>query len=65
MEYYSHEYSLQFSKGHVKKIDMVVRINGKNPIMVIECKKANANLRAKTSLSWDKSAKIIANLLFK
>jgi hypothetical protein len=47
MEHYSHEYSLQFSKGHVKKIDMVVTINGKNPIMVIECKKANANLTAK------------------
>lgn len=47
MDHYSHEYSLEFSKGHVKKIDMVVSITGRNPIMVVECKKANANLTSK------------------
>ena len=44
MEHYSHEYSLRFSKGSVKKIDMVVSLNGRTPIMLVECKKATANL---------------------
>ena len=47
MDHYSHEYSLQISKGQVKKIDMVVSISGKKPSMVIECKKANSNLTNK------------------
>ena len=47
MEHYSHEFSLKFSKGHVKKVDMVITLNGRNPIMLIECKKANQNLTAK------------------
>lgn len=47
MEHYSHEFSLKFSKGHVKKVDMVVTLNGRNPIMLIECKKANQNLTIK------------------
>ncbi len=44
MEHYSHEYSLKFSKKSVKKIDMVITLNGKKPIMLVECKKANINL---------------------
>ena len=44
MEHYSHEFSLRFSKGHVKKIDMVVSLNGRKPIMLVECKKANSKL---------------------
>jgi len=44
MEHYSHEFSLRLSKGHVKKIDMVVSLNGRTPIMLVECKKANSNL---------------------
>ncbi|MFL2486075.1 MAG: type I restriction enzyme HsdR N-terminal domain-containing protein [Gammaproteobacteria bacterium] len=44
MEHYSHEYSLRLGKGSVKKIDMVVSLNGRTPIMLVECKKANSNL---------------------
>lgn len=44
MDHYSHEYSLRNSKGSVRKVDMVVTLNGKNPIMLIECKKATSNL---------------------
>ena len=44
MEHYSHEYSLRVSKGSVQKVDMVVSLNGKSPIMLVECKKATANL---------------------
>ena len=44
MDHYSHEYSLKFSKGHVKKVDMVVTLNGRNPIMLVECKKATSSL---------------------
>lgn len=44
MDHYSHEYSLRNSKGGVRKVDMVVTLNGKNPIMLIECKKATSNL---------------------
>ena len=47
MDHYSHEYSLKFSKGHVKKVDMVVTLNGKNPIMLVECKKATSTLTKK------------------
>ena len=44
MEHYSHEFSLQIDKGKVKKVDMVVTLNRRNPIMLIECKKATSNL---------------------
>ena len=44
MDHYSHEYSLKFSMGHVKKVDMVVSLNGRNPIMLVECKKATSSL---------------------
>ena len=44
MEHYSHEFSLKLSKGSVKKIDMVVTLNRKTPIMLVECKKATTNL---------------------
>lgn len=47
MDHYSHEYSLKFSKGNVKKVDMVITLNGKNPIMLVECKKSNSNLTPK------------------
>ena len=47
MDHYSHEFSLKFSKGHVKKVDMVVTLNGKNPIMLVECKKATSTLTKK------------------
>ena len=46
MDHYSHEYGLRFGKGSVKKVDMVVTINGKNPIMLVECKKSTSNLSA-------------------
>ena len=39
-----HEFSLKLSPGHVKKIDMVITINRRSPIMLIECKKATSNL---------------------
>ena len=44
MDHYSHEYSLRISKGSVQKVDMVISLNGKSPIMLVECKKATANL---------------------
>lgn len=44
MKHYSHEFSLHYDKGKVKKVDMVVTLNGKNPIMLIECKKATIKL---------------------
>jgi len=47
MEHYSHEYSLRVSKGSVQKVDMVVSLNGKTPVMLVECKKATANLTKK------------------
>ena len=33
MAHYSHEFSLRLGKGSVKKIDMVITINGRTPIM--------------------------------
>ena len=44
MDHYSHEFSLRNSKGSVRKVDMVVTLNRKNPIMLVECKKATSNL---------------------
>lgn len=44
MDHYSHEFSLKYGTGKVKKVDMVITLRGKNPIMLIECKKANSNL---------------------
>lgn len=44
MEHYSHEFSIPLGKGMIKKVDMVITINGKKPIMLIECKKTSANL---------------------
>ena len=44
MEHYSHEFSLKFAKGSVKKVDMVITLNRKIPIMLIECKRSNSNL---------------------
>lgn len=44
MDHYSHEFSLKYGAGKVKKVDMVITLRGKNPIILIECKKANSNL---------------------
>lgn len=44
MDNYSHEFSLRNAKGSVRKVDMVITLNRKAPIMLIECKKANSNL---------------------
>tara|TARA_B100000575_G_C23111292_1_gene641965 strand:- start:50 stop:1078 length:1029 start_codon:yes stop_codon:yes gene_type:complete len=44
MDHYSHEFSLKHSDGSLKKVDMVVTLSRKKPIMLIECKKANSNL---------------------
>jgi len=44
MDNYSHEFSLRNSKGSVRKVDMVITLNGKTPIMLVECKKATSNL---------------------
>jgi len=44
MDDYTHEYSLPVGKGKVKKVDMVITLAGKNPTILIECKKAGANL---------------------
>lgn len=44
MDHYSHEFSLRNPKGRLEKVDMVVTLNGKDPIMLVECKKATSNL---------------------
>jgi hypothetical protein len=44
MDDYSHEYSLKYAKGSVKKVDMVIFLSKKEPDILIECKKANINL---------------------
>ncbi|MFL2490321.1 MAG: type I restriction enzyme HsdR N-terminal domain-containing protein [Candidatus Neomarinimicrobiota bacterium] len=44
MDHYSHEFSLKYSSGNVKKVDMVITLTGRAPIILVECKKANANL---------------------
>ena len=44
MDHYSHEFSLKYPDGSVKKVDMVITITGRAPIMLVECKKANSNL---------------------
>ena len=44
MEHYSHEFSLRSAKGNVQKVDMVISLNSRTPIMLIECKKATVNL---------------------
>ncbi len=44
MDDYTHEYSLRESKGKVKKVDMVIFIDRREPTILIECKKANTNL---------------------
>jgi hypothetical protein len=44
MDDYSHEYSLKYAKGSVKKVDMVIFLSKKEPEILIECKKANINL---------------------
>ena len=44
MDHYSHEYSLKYPDGSIKKVDMVITMSGREPIMLIECKKANSNL---------------------
>tara|TARA_B100000767_G_C19719327_1_gene516501 strand:- start:206 stop:1243 length:1038 start_codon:yes stop_codon:yes gene_type:complete len=44
MDDYSHEYSLKYAKGSVKKVDMVIFLSKKEPDILIECKKANLNL---------------------
>ena len=54
MDHYSHEYGLRFGKGSVKKVDMVVSINGKTPIMLVECKKSTANLSTKNQKQLSK-----------
>jgi len=47
MEHYSHEFSLKFAKGSVKKVDMVISLNRRTPIMLIECKRSTSNLTDK------------------
>ena len=40
---YVHEYSLRY-EGSVKSVDMAITLSGKNPEILVECKKANTNL---------------------
>ncbi len=47
MNHYMHEFALKISKGRVKKVDMVITINGKKPIMLVECKSAGNPLSEK------------------
>jgi len=47
MNHYMHEFALRISKGRVKKVDMVITIDGKKPIMLVECKAAGRPLSKK------------------
>jgi len=47
MDDYSHEYGLKHAKGSVKKVDMVIFLSGREPTILVECKKANSNLTEK------------------
>lgn len=47
MNHYLHEFALKISKGRVKKVDMVITIDGKKPIMLVECKAAGNPLSKK------------------
>ena len=47
MDDYTHEYSLKEEKGKVKKVDMVIFIDKREPSILIECKKANTTLSEK------------------
>jgi len=58
MEHYSHEFSLKFAKGSVKKVDMVITLNRKTPIMLIECKRSTSNL---TDTNWKQLADYFHN----
>ena len=62
MEHYSHEFSLQIDKGKVKKVDMVVTLNRRNPIMLIECKKATSNIIRITATNLQNILRFIKNL---
>lgn len=44
MDDYTHEYSLVEGKGKVKKVDMVIFIDKREPSILIECKRANTSL---------------------
>lgn len=46
MDDYTHEFSLPVGKGKVKKVDMVITLSGKNPAILIECKKAGEGLKS-------------------
>ena len=48
MEHYSHEFSLRSAKGNVQKVDMVISLNARTPIMLIECKKATVKTLQRT-----------------
>jgi len=41
---YFHEFPLEDSEGRNRKIDMVIALNGKTPLILIECKRATKNL---------------------
>jgi len=47
MDDYTHEYSLKESKGKVKKVDMVIFLNSREPSILVECKKANIQITEK------------------
>ena len=40
MEHYSHEFSLKFAKGSVKKVDMVITLNRRTPLTPSDTKKS-------------------------
>lgn len=44
MDDYAHEFSIKFPDGNLKYLDMAITLSGKQPSILVECKKANTNL---------------------
>ena len=51
MEHYSHEFSLKFAKGSVKKVDMVITLNRRTPLTPSDTKKIRRG--------WDSNPRIV------
>jgi len=44
MDDYAHEFTIKFPDGNLKYLDMAITLSGKQPSILVECKKANTNL---------------------
>ena len=44
MDDYAHEFTIKFPDGNLKYLDMAITLSGRQPSILVECKKANTNL---------------------